>query len=115
MSGGEETGVREWKKGMEGNKGEEQEKGGTREENNSIRRQIKDEKIVERIRTDGWRSERLYCAKAHNSSYKRANKLSILFLTQFISLHYTQFMTNRHINPIHASFQVKPPNNKTNC
>ena len=28
MSGGEETGMREWKKGMEGNKGEEQEKWG---------------------------------------------------------------------------------------
>ena len=54
MSGGEETGVRKWKKGMEGNKGEEQEKGGTREENNSIRRQIKEEVRAKRIRNDGW-------------------------------------------------------------
>ena len=53
MSGGEETGVREWKKGMEGNKGEEQEKWGIREESNSIRRQIKEEEIIDRIRNDG--------------------------------------------------------------
>ena len=64
MSGGEETGVREWKKGMEGNKGEEQEKGGIREENNSIRRQIKEEVRAKRIRNDGWWSEYLYCANS---------------------------------------------------
>lgn len=46
---------------MEGNKGEEQEKGGTREENNSIRRQIKEEVRAKRIRNDGWWSEYLYC------------------------------------------------------
>ena len=53
MSGGEETGMREWEKGMEGNKGEEQEKWGIREENNSIRRQIKEEVRAKRIRNDG--------------------------------------------------------------
>ena len=94
---------------MEGNKGEEQEKWGTTEESNSIRRQIKEEKIVERIRTDGWQSERLYCAKAHSSSYKRANKLSILFLTQFISPSFAQFMNNKHIGPIHAFLSNKTP------
>ena len=61
MSGGEETEVREWGERMEGNKGEEQEKGGTREENNSIRRQIKEEVRAKRIRNDGWWSEYLYC------------------------------------------------------
>ena len=49
---------------MEGNKGEEQEKGGTTEENNSIRRQIKEEVRAKRIRNDGWWSEYLYCIKS---------------------------------------------------
>lgn len=39
---------------MEGNKGEEQEKGGTREESNSIRGPIKEEERAKRIRNDGW-------------------------------------------------------------
>lgn len=92
---------------MEWNKGEEQEKWGTREESNSIRGPIKEEETDERIRNDGWWSERLYCANSTQQQLQRVNKLPILSLTQFISPFFTQFMTNRHIGPIHAFFSKK--------